>query len=349
MKSFKASQLLHVLSKIRIPLILIIVIEIIKRIPALCNFYNSHIYPYISYFFYSISQFFRFSFYDICLFSVIVFLIIQIIFLFRKKSRKRSFYIIIKTFMWTYIAFYFCWGINYFSDGVVKKNKLEAKIENDDFRKFINQYILNLNESFKNSDSITENEVIEEISYLIPLTSDQLNIKTWITDFKTKYSLFSRLYAAMGIKGYYAPFFFESHINNQAMNIEKPALMAHELSHLLGITSEAEANFMAYIITTSSKNDFIRFSGYFSVFPYIMRDARNHLPEEEYNNLFGQVNPAIIEELNEKYRHWNLLYNENIGNIQSFFYELYLKNNNIPTGRKNYGEVVNIIVNYNNN
>ena len=124
--------------------------------------------------------------------------------------------------------------------------------------------------------------------------------------------------------------------------------MAHELAHLIGVTSEAEANFIAYHCTTNSGNIEVIYSGNFFILPYVLRDAKRFLSANEYDGYISRINPLIIGEYNNKRQHWDKLYNEKLADIQSFFYDHYLKSNNIPDGQKNYGEVIKVIINYKN-
>ena len=60
-----------------------------------------------------------------------------------------------------------------------------------------------------------------------------------------KTMLFSPLASMVGVKGSMGPFFCEFTINGDVPPAEYPATYAHELSHLLGIANEGEANFYA--------------------------------------------------------------------------------------------------------
>lgn len=66
----------------------------------------------------------------------------------------------------------------------------------------------------------------------------------------------------VGVTGSMGPFFCEFTLNGDLLPSQYPATYAHELAHLLGITSEAEANFYAYQVCTRSQVQAIRFSGY---------------------------------------------------------------------------------------
>ena len=38
------------------------------------------------------------------------------------------------------------------------------------------------------------------------------------------------------------------------------------------------------------------------------------------------------------------LYSDKVGSVQDFFYDFYLKRNNIPSGQANYSEVISLII-----
>ena len=58
-----------------------------------------------------------------------------------------------------------------------------------------------------------------------------------------KQSFCNALYSGVGVLGYMGPFFDESHVNHELLPVQLPFTYAHELAHLLGVSSEAEANF----------------------------------------------------------------------------------------------------------
>ena len=106
---------------------------------------------------------------------------------------------------------------------------------------------------------------------------------------RTKNMLLSRFYASMGVRGYYSPFFAEAHVNPLFLEHERFPVKAHELAHLGGITSEAEANLIAYLIATNSDESEIQFDGNMFILSYVIRNARNFLPEEEYKHFLGRI------------------------------------------------------------
>lgn len=67
---------------------------------------------------------------------------------------------------------------------------------------------------------------------------------------------------------------------------------------------------------------------------------------EEYTELFNSIRPEIIELARSNQTYWMAKYSPLIGNIQNWIYDLYLKGNKIESGRKNYSEVIGLLISY---
>ena len=163
---------------------------------------------------------------------------------------------------------------------------------------------------------------------------------------RVKTMLFTPLISMVGVTGSMGPFFCEFTLNGDLLPSQYPATYAHELAHLLGISSEAEANFYAYQVCTRSQARGIRFCGYFSVLGHVLVNARRLMDEEEYKELFNRIRPEIIELAKSNQEYWTEKYSPLIGDIQDWIYDLYLKGNKIQSGRKNYSEVVGLLISY---
>ena len=121
---------------------------------------------------------------------------------------------------------------------------------------------------------------------------------------RVKTMMFTPLISMVGVTGSMGPFFCEFTLNGDLLPPQYPATYTHELAHLLGITSEAEANFYAYQVCTRSVNKEIRFSGYFSILGHVLANARQLMTEEEYKKLFGSIRPEIIELARKDQEYW---------------------------------------------
>lgn len=159
-----------------------------------------------------------------------------------------------------------------------------------------------------------------------------------------KCSSFNSLYSNVGVTGFMGPFFAESHVNHELSLLEYPFTYAHELSHLLGISSEAEANLWAYTVCTQSENPFIRFSGYFGLFSYVWSNTRFLLSSFEFDKWESSVPSEVMAAFHHKQLYWSMRYNETLGDLQSALYTFYLKRNRIASGQRNYSQVIGLLL-----
>jgi hypothetical protein len=66
---------------------------------------------------------------------------------------------------------------------------------------------------------------------------------------------------------------------------------------------------------------------------------------DQYKKLIGQVNEGIIQDYIDINKFWKK-YDGNIESISKKTYDIYLKQNNIDSGIKNYNESISLILNY---
>ena len=215
------------------------------------------------------------------------------------------------------------------------------------FQEFVDDYITQLNRSYTPVNSINQDLIREETVRIYHQLSDSLGVHHPPHEHpRVKTMLFTPFISMVGVTGSMGPFFCEFTLNGDLLPVNYPATYAHELAHLLGITSEAEANFYAYQVCTRSEAMGIRFSGYFSILGHVLGNAQRLLPEEEYTRLFKRIRPEIIELAKNNQAYWAAKYSPVVGAVQDWIYDLYLKGNKIESGRQNYSEVVGLLISY---
>ena len=159
-----------------------------------------------------------------------------------------------------------------------------------------------------------------------------------------KLSSFNSLYSNVAVLGFMGPFFAESHVNHELSLLEYPFTYAHELSHLLGVSSEAEANLWAYTVCINSTHSLIRFSGYFGLLSYVRSNAYNLLPSAEFEKWETSLSPDILAAFYRVHVYWAMRYNRVLGNMQGALLTFYLKRNKISSGQKNYAQVIGMLL-----
>ncbi len=330
--------------------ILLSLVWLTQWIPALAAIYSETVYPFISYILSAFSNLFPFAIGDLFIFCSIAGVLIYPIYgrLCKKLPWKKILLHDGEYLLWVYVWFYLAWGLNYSQKNFYLRTGIPyTAYTSENFQGFIDEYITLLNGSYTPISSINENLVREETVKSYNLLSDSLGVHRPPHERpRAKTMLFTPFISMVGVTGSMGPFFCEFTLNGDLLPVNYPATYAHELAHLLGITSEAEANFYAYQVCTRSKAAGIRFSGYFSVLGHVLGNARRLLPEEEYTRIFKRIRPEIIELAKNNQAYWAAKYSPLIGAVQDWMYDLYLKGNRIESGLQNYSEVVGLLISY---
>ena len=146
------------------------------------------------------------------------------------------------------------------------------------------------------------------------------------------------------IAGVYTYFTGEANLNTNAPDYSIPYTVAHELAHQRGIAREDEANFIAFLVCTSTDDDYIQYCGYLNLLEYVLNalySTDKDLWEQTYKKL---DNRAIYEMI--AYNDFYEPYRDNIvGDISGAVNDAYLQANGTP-GTISYGLVAELAVAY---
>lgn len=328
----------------------LLMVILTQNIPALGRFYASSIYPGISFVLSKFSNLFPFALGDLFIFLSIAGVILYPVYgRIRKHSWKEIALRDGEYLLWVYIWFYLAWGLNYSQPNFYQRTQIPySAYTPTNFKTFAEDYVTLLNESYVPIKEINSEQVRDEAVRIYNQLSDSLGVHRppYLTP-RVKTMLFTPFISMVGVSGSMGPFFCEFTLNGDLLPSQYPATYTHELAHLLGITSEAEANFYAYQVCTRSSIPTIRFSGYYSVLSHVLANARSLMTEEEYKELFDKIRPEVIDLARSNQAYWMEKYSPLIGSIQDWIYDLYLKGNNIESGQKNYSEVIGLLISYN--
>lgn len=320
--------------------------EIFKGVAQFTNFYTERIYPMLFRLLHSISSLFPFSIYDILVTAAILTLFSGLIFIWFKRYRLRYLKGILLSVIWLYVWFYFSWGINYFGSDFYQKNNIpRAQYDSLIYDKFVQEFCDSLNSTYSNDNLYLGEDLLrKDIKIQYTNICSSYNLPPIPQSYRTKNMLYSRIYAAVGVTGYYGPLLAEIHCNGLLLPEERPFTLAHETAHLLGVTSEAEANLYAYLVTIRSNDKATRFSGYFEIMPFVLSNYRKCVNDSTYRQVYRKINPDIFKLYAKQREHWQELRVEKANKVQNAAHNTYLKMNKIPQGITNYSEVVELIL-----
>ena len=309
------------------------------------EWYAIHLFPHISTVLSLQVSWISFSMTEVLVVSAVALMIYVLIRNIRRREKVWKIFIKeAEIVAWIIVWFYCGWGINYFRESIYTRGDFKRQAFDEVvFKQFMNDYADSLNHSYTPETidmSVYENDIKERYSS-VPDHFGLSRAKSWQ---HPKKLLFNSLYTAVGVGGYIGPFFGETHLNADLFPQQQPSSYAHELSHLLGVSNEDEANFWAYQICRNSDIPAVKYSGYYSLLPYVLSNAARVLDDEEYKAYILSIRPEVKQQLVEQQEFWRSKYSRTLGNIQSVIYNSMLKVNKIPSGTKNYAQVIELII-----
>jgi len=141
-----------------------------------------------------------------------------------------------------------------------------------------------------------------------------------------KPTMFQPLFQASATTGFTDPWTHEVNVDASLFFFERPAIYAHEWSHVSGFNDEAEANFISVIACTSSRDALLRYSGWLLVFENLPQNV--HLTHR-----MGRVAYDDIVAIRARYQK-NV--NEKVAQASRAAYDGYLKSNHVKAGYASY-------------
>lgn len=338
------------IKKIRIRWVVLVVclafVWTVMALPAWGEWYARRIYPFFSIVLSRVSSFFPFSVGDCFIYGSIAGLVVYLIYaIAKRRSWKKTAGRMAEYLLWVYVWFYMAWGLNYFRENFFVRTQIPyVDYSEDDFRSFLSAYTDSLNASFTPVEKIDHAVVAEEVKNGYQEIAGRFGLVPPAAYLHPKPMLIPSLMSGVGVLGYIGPFFTEYNLNPDLLPVQYPFTYAHEMAHVLGISSEAEANLYGFLVCSRSEVPEIRFSAYFALLPYVLGNVYQLLPEEEFEQWKETISPEIKKAYNDKVAYWQGLYSPTIGDIQDTLYNWFLKSNNIPSGRKNYSEVIALLM-----
>lgn len=146
------------------------------------------------------------------------------------------------------------------------------------------------------------------------------------------------------ISGVYSFFTGEANLNINYPHYVCAFSAAHELAHQRGFAREDEANFIAYLVCIESDNDYLKYSGYLSMYGYLssaLRKTNYELWIDSASNLGNMANGELIA-----YSNFFDTYRDNaMSEVSDVFNDTYLKLQGTQ-GIVSYGMVVDLAVAY---
>lgn len=155
---------------------------------------------------------------------------------------------------------------------------------------------------------------------------------------------FGNLMSYLGITGIYTFYTGDANVNSAYPMYDMTFTAAHELAHQRGIARENEANFMAYLVTSTSDDPYLRYCAALSMYQYIA-SALYKTNKDLYREIHSTLTPLAKSDIAASYAVSEKYGDTVLNDISSLANDLFLKSNGTD-GVVTYGRVVILVVAY---
>ena len=138
--------------------------------------------------------------------------------------------------------------------------------------------------------------------------------------------------------GLYFPFTGEGHVDAGVHALQKPYIIAHEMTHGYGFGEEGTCNFTGYLTCFQSKNPVIAYSGQLSYWRTLATNYLRYKPKEY--SAFRDSLPLGIQKDLDAINARLLEYPDLMPRFRYYAYDAYLKAQGISEGIKSYNRVL---------
>ena len=247
--------------------------------------------------------------------------------------------------MWLAVWLNLGWACNYFRTPLYERKGIQkASYDEATFSRFLDDYTEALNGTAGHLPAWDKNDLEADIKNFYTAQVSAFGYSKFRRWQHAKAPLINPLYSAVGVLGFMGPFFCESQLNKELLDEQYPFTLAHELAHLAGVTSEAEANYWAYVYCRQSGSPEIRYSGHLSLLPYVSASAKANLPEERYAAWRASLASKVLEDYNYSHEYWNERRVGIIDKVQQWMMDRFLKSNGVSKGAGDYYGVVEMLM-----
>jgi len=139
----------------------------------------------------------------------------------------------------------------------------------------------------------------------------------------------------MSIAGIYNPFTGEANLDNALPSLPRIFTIAHEIAHGYGITSEAEANFVAFLACHQSGDALGNYAGAYALWRQMASEINTTYPPEYIEILAAQI-PLELKNDRQAILESYYKYKGYFPNITDALNDTYLKIQGIEKGTDDY-------------
>lgn len=330
--------------------VIFVLLCLLKTNVAICEWWSRTVSRGIIWFFGHITNWLGVSFFEIFVIvaiPIIISVIVLIAINFFKKNNVRGLklFLSLLCFALVFVTFYTaCASFAYNRDELPFEFN-DEEITQEEVYQVAKDYVAKLNEVSMRLPKDANGAIVcpyttKELSGLLAKEYELLNDEQFDGYFnsytpRAKSSLFGVMMTEMHIVGLFFAPTAEAHVNTFCPSYDIASTMAHEMAHGKGVMREDDANFISYYITLSSKDDYILFSGLYTLLGQIL-EAVLYFPNSQ--PVYEELVQSISNDVKTTSAVSRVFWEEHdlLRDIEEFFNDQYLKANGVQNGTDSY-------------
>jgi hypothetical protein len=168
-------------------------------------------------------------------------------------------------------------------------------------------------------------------------TARELGTRWGPTPGRPKSTLLDWYFQRAGVAGMTDPFFLETLVARGLLPVERPLVIAHEWSHLAGITDEGEANFAGWLTCLHGQPEH-----QYSAWLFLYGEIAGALPSDDARSLAAKLDAGPRADLQAIRDRLLRTVNRRVAEAGWRVYDGYLKANRVEAGAASYAGVVRL-------
>jgi len=259
-----------------------------------------------------------------------------------------------------YVVFMLIWGLNYQKSSPAKS--FDLKMDTSYTAVQLDSLSLYLMEELNKTRQILSDSVIEETEVDQVFRNSILNYRLVKNKFPQlhlekpilKEAAFPSWGDYLGYLAFYQPITGEAIVRTDVPLLTLPYTSCHELAHQMGYASEAEANFIAFVVATESSDALLRYSMLLQMFTYCQSEHLGFIAKtgnfEKWKTIVNRnkamLDPKVIGD-RKKIKDFFIQRQHLLLPASTSLYDQFLQWNKQAKGIKSYDEVLLWVLAYN--
>jgi hypothetical protein len=259
-----------------------------------------------------------------------------------------------------YVVFMLIWGLNYHKSSPAKSFHLKMDTSYTEVQ--LDSLSLDLMEELNKTRQILTDSFIQKMEVDQVFRNSILNYKQLKNRFPQLYldkpllkeAAFPSWGDYLGYLAFYQPITGEAIVRTDVPLLTLPYTSCHELAHQMGYASEAEANFIAFVVATESSDALLRYSMLLQMFTYCQSEHLGLIAKtgnfEKWKTIVNRnkamLDPKVIGD-RKKIKDFFIQRQHLLLPASTSLYDQFLQWNQQAKGIKSYDEVLLWVLAYN--